>query len=935
MLLNFIFVLARLAARFLALRLHLPDEGVANYASPSGAQRGSWTCTVHLQLRRSVITKQTSNATPLDAVGCEMHAERVKSHYLRLFRWHVLRYIAQHRLLALLNVLSVALGVAVYLAIQIANHSANRAFRATIDVVAGKAELQVTAPAGGLADDVFPVVARHPGITAATPLVRGFVTLPDFPGEYLQVLGIDIFTNEPFRTFELRGGTAAEFDVQTWLGDPGAIAISSEFARLHKLAPGAAIRGQVNGVEHVLHVASTMEVSGGPAADPRLAAMDIGWAQELFDSRGKIGSIQLQLAAGAEREAVITSLRGVLPRDANVTSPAQRGQQVENMLGGFQLNLTAMSLVSLLVGMFLIYNTVSASVVRRRNEIGILRSLGVTRNEVRALFLAEAVALGTLGALVGLAGGVLLAQVLVGTVSQTISSLYILLNVREVALAPWMFGSAVMLGIVSVVVAAWLPAAAAAKMDPVRALHGSSTIEQSAHLPSGWLWGGLVFIGIAGLLSFAALTTGPPWLGFGAAFFVLAGFSLLVPHVTVRGSRIAVAMLRPAARRTGVGLVEASLAVANVPRSLARNSVTIAALAAAVAMTIGVSVMVFSFRRTVESWIDQTLVADLFIAPGSNEMVGPASFMPPEAIQFLENHPKVAVVDTYRELGLSLGEKTIAVAVVRLSERRRFPFLRGDSDSIMQRFYNEDAVVVSESFARRNRLEDGDLLELATPEGLRSFQIAATFYDYTRDQGVVFMSEKTFLRFWKDNRVNSLSVYLRDGAAAEEVSNAFRAEFSATRQFMIFSNRELRQRVFEIFDQTFAVTYVLRTIAVIVAVVGICLTLTTLITERSRELGVLRAIGASAGQLRKLLLWESAMIGLLAAVVGLASGICLSFVLTGVVNRAFFGWTIQLAFPWGSLALTPLWIVAAAVAAGLLPARRAGRLVVAEALRSE
>src|SRR3712207_3295837 len=149
----------------------------------------------------------------------------------------------------------------------------------------------------------------------------------------------------------------------------------------------------------------------------------------------------------------------------------------------------------------------------------------------------------------------------------------------------------------------------------------------------------------------------------------------------------------------------------------------------------------------------------------------------------------------------------------------------------------------------------------------------------------------------------------------------FRARFSRSGQFIMLSNRELRVRVFEIFDQTFAVTYVLRTIAVVVAVVGICLTLTTLITERSRELGVLRAIGASVRQLRRLLLWESAFIGLLAAVVGVASGICLSIVLTGVINRAFFGWTIQLAFPWSSLALTPAWIIPAAIIAGIIPAR--------------
>lgn len=852
-------------------------------------------------------------------------------HYLRLFRWHVLRYLARHRLLALLNVLSVALGVAVYLAIQIANHSANRAFAATVDLVAGKADLQVTGSVAGLEDEAFPLVARVQGIAAATPMVRGVVTLPDLPGEYLQILGVDIFTNTSFRTFELTDFNAAHFDVQAWLRDSDAIAISQEFARRHALKAGDVIRAQVNGADRSLRIGFIMRTTGEAGADIHFAAMDIGWAQELLGRRGLLGAIQLQLTDGREREAVIARLRSVLPPDARVTTPAQRGEQVTNMLAGFQLNLTAMSLVSLLVGMFLIYNTVSASVVRRRSEIGILRSLGVTRNEVRALFLGEAVGLGTIGALLGLVGGVVLARMLVGTVAKTISSLYVLLSVTETAVTPLMLAAAAGLGLLSVIVAAWLPAASAAKMDPVRALRAGSIIEQSANLSPAWFWFGLLSLGLAVVVSVAALKIGPAWLAFGAAFFVLVGFSLLVPSAASTFSTTSSSLLRKFRSR----LVEANLAAANISRALVRNSVTIAALAAAVAMAIGVSVMVYSFRRTVETWINQTLVADLFIAPASNEVVGPASFVAPEAIRFLESHPAVAAVDTFRDVTLGWGEKTVAVAVVRGTDRRPLPFLRGDSAAIMQRFQNEPCILVSESFARRQGVRDGEALEFATPEGPRRFPIAGTFYDYTRDQGVVFMSARTFVPLWKDDRVSSVAVYLESDAVADKLGSQFRSELSGRGEFLILSNRELRKRIFEIFDQTFAVTYVLRTIAVIVAVVGICLTLTTLITERSRELGVLRAIGASVPQLRKLLLWESAMIGLLAAVVGLASGLSLSLVLTGVVNRAFFGWTIQLAFPWTSLALTPIWIVAAAVLAGILPAWRAGRLVVAEALRSE
>ena len=345
--------------------------------------------------------------------------------------------------------------------------------------------------------------------------------------------------------------------------------------------------------------------------------------------------------------------------------------------------------------------------------------------------------------------------------------------------------------------------------------------------------------------------------------------------------------------------------------------------------------MVFSFRQTVETWINDTLIADLFITPASNEIVGPSSFIPPAAVQFLASHPAVETVDTFREMDLPMGEETAAVAVVRGSERRRFQFVRGNGPEIMRRFQAEPCVLVSESFVRRHRLPDGESIELTTPEGVRRFPIAGIFYDYSRDQGIVYMSQRNFIQFWHDDRVNGVAVYLKRTGAGEELSEAFRRQFSRDGQFVIYSNRSLRTRVFEIFDQTFAVTYVLRTIAIIVAITGIFLSLTILITERSRELAIVRAIGGSAAQIWRLLLWETAMLGVLAAVIGVVSGLCLSFVLTGVINRAFFGWTIQLAFPWSSLALTPFWIFGAAVVTGILPAWRAGRLVLAESLRSE
>jgi putative ABC transport system permease protein len=379
--------------------------------------------------------------------------------------------------------------------------------------------------------------------------------------------------------------------------------------------------------------------------------------------------------------------------------------------------------------------------------------------------------------------------------------------------------------------------------------------------------------------------------------------------------------------------IEAELAAANLSRALLRNSVTVAALAIAVSMVVGVSVMVFSFRKTVEAWINDTLLADLFIAPAGNESGG-NSFFPPDAIAFLSKHPAVETLDTFREIELPMGDTEVTMAVIR-GERRQFQFLHGDRAELMRRFHVEPCVFVSESFARRHRVREGDTITLTSPDGPRPFSIAAVFYDYTRDQGIVYMSTENFARFWHDDRVHSVAVYLRPNHRGDEVTKDLWSQFGPNRHFTIFSNQLLRRRVFEIFDQTFAVTYVLLAISLFVAITGIFLALTILITERQRELAILRAIGASAAQIRKLLLTETAMLGALAAIVGVASGICLSLVLTGVINRAFFGWTIHLAFPWRTLLFTPVWILAAAILAGIVPAWRASRMALADNLRDE
>lgn len=848
---------------------------------------------------------------------------------LRFFRWHVLRYVGRHPLLASINVLSAALGVAVFLAVQLANQSANRAFAATIDLVAGKAQLEVLALANDLPDETFGIIRKTAGVAAATPLVRGIVTLPDFPGEYLDVLGIDIFTNTPFRTFALTNFAARDFDIEEWLRGPNAIAVSAAFAKQHRLNRGDAIRAQINGQEHLLRVVFTIEASEAGDLDRHFSAIDIGWAQELFGLQGKLTSVQLRIDPAQERDELVARLRAQLPPNLEVGAPARRSQQVDKMLSSFQLNLAAMSLVSVFVGAFLIFNTISASTVRRRREIGILRTLGISRFQVGAMFIGEAMASAAIGTLLGLVLGTWLARYLVEAVSKTISSLYVLLSVSRVAASGWTYAEAAALGMFSALLASVLPACAAAKMSPVGALHPQLT--DSTHEHSVWRWLSLSAVALLGAVaaSVIALRIGPATSSFLAAFLCLAAGSCLAPPLTLALAKLVSKALR------GKKMLPAQLAVLNLRRSLSRNAITIAALASAIAMAVGVAAMIFSFRQTVNAWINQTLVADVFVTPASNEIAGPSAYLAPEILEFFQKHPSVLAVDTFRYVEVPFRGSRMSLAGIRAEGPRTFSFLAGNDAHLMQVFRQERCVIVSETFARRQQVRVGGSLEIATARGEVLLPVTAIFYDYSRDDGIVFTNATNFVQLFRDERVNSVGVYLRKGAAAENLTAAFQKQFNGRGEFAIYSNRALRQRVFEVFDQTFAITYVLRAIAMIVAIAGIFLSFSTLIIERSRVLGITRALGISRPQLASMILWESIFISFVASILGIASGIMLSVILTEVVNRAFFGWTIKLQIPIAMVAITPVWILIAAVLAAVLPSIRASRLNLAEALREE
>lgn len=840
-----------------------------------------------------------------------------------LFHRQMLRHAWRHPLLTGLNILSIALGVAVFLAIQVANRGALSSFAQAAELTSGKAHLEVR---GEIDDGLLPAIAAVPGVRAATPLVEGIVTLPDAPGEYLRIVGVDPFTSADLFSFQLRDAPGRAVDIERWLHDPDAMAIQTAHApTIMQWEKNGGIRILAGNVQRMLNPIFLLEPDEPLAqADPRLAAMDIGWAQELLGKSGRLSSIQILLDQPKETEAVAQAIRALVPADVSVAPPARRSQEMATLLGAFQLNLTAMSFVSIIVGMFLIYNSVSASIVRRRVDIAILRANGATRWEIRLLFLGEAALEAAVGSALGIALASPLANVIAAPLSKTVTSLYDLVRITHLELTPLQIAAGFAVGLAAALAAAWMPASRAASYDPARVLHPGSAMEHFSPLRLQWALWAFLFLADAAGMSLYVWHGGSKVLGFVAAGAVLAGFSFLVPWVAFGTAQAA----RP------FGLL-ARLGANHLVRSLHRNATTIAALAAAVAMTISVTVMIHSFRASVHRWVERTLVADLYLAPAANEITGLHTFLPTSALAWAAAQPQIVETATFREVPIRFRDQPATLSVIQGGARGELEYLEGSAAENTDAFLNSESVAISESFANKFRLVRGDTVNLATPAGEKSFQVCGVYRDFARDQGTILINRPLFDRYWNDDRLHSLALKLKAPGDAALVSAAFRKEFGGEGAFSIYNNASLRQRVFEVFDQTFAVTSILRSIAIIVAVTGVLFSLSVLVMEREREIGVLRAQGASRFQVLGIFVWEAALIGVAASITGLISGAALSMVLTWVINKAFFGWTIALTYPVLTLLTTPLWLIPAALLAALIPAWRAARIAPAAAVRFE
>jgi len=844
---------------------------------------------------------------------------------LLLFYRLMVRPLLQEPLRAALTIFAVALGVAVVLAIDLAGNSATGSFRSSMETLAGDNDLEITA-AGGVPETVVGTLATLPYALRLSPRMQDYAVVVESK-QSLPLIGLDLVAegaaNAGSESSVMNIAQARE--TLKHLGDNDSVWVGASLGR----RPGEHLQLLINDYVADYTVRGVYPDSNGNEA---AIVMDLAVAQRALHRFGRVDLILVKVPQTPSLEEWQRRLRVVLPSGVDVNPQGTGTVENRRMLAAFRWNLRLLSYIALVVGAFLIYNTMSLSVVRRRAEIGVVRAIGASRAAVLSAFVGEAAFFGLAGAIIGLPLGRLMAIGAVKLMSATVESLYVSSRPGPLELD---FASVLLSFVVGVgisVASAYSPAREAALVSPVEAMaRGRHEYTARVHKVRD-LWLAFVMGIAASAASRAPAVAGKPLFGYLAAALLVIASALVIPAFVDALASMSSSVLR---RILGI---EALLASRSLASSLRRTSVLVGALSTAIAMMTAVGIMVGSFRETVVLWMNGQLPADLYIRPAGPAAAGRHPILSLDLAEKISALPGVAQIDRLRAYeisydGLPVELASIEVSILGAHHKSEFSSGRPAAE-VFAELHNANTVIVSEPFTNKHHVRAGDSITLSLGESRPAFRIADVYYDYGSERGVILMDRETMLRYLPDPALSNLAVYVSPGASLESVRAEIQQAASGHR-ILIFSNRDLRSEAVRIFDRTFAITYALEAIAVLVAVMGIAGALLALVIDRRRELGLLRFLGAATGQVRKLILLEAGLLGLLANIAGLALGFALSLILIYVINKQSFGWTIRFHWPVAVLLAGLTIVYAATVLAGLYPARVAVQLNPLEVIHEE
>ncbi len=831
---------------------------------------------------------------------------------MTLLRWLLVGEWRAHPLRALVALAAIAIGVALGFGIHLVNSAAFNEFSSAARSLSGSADLQLRAKAGSVDDSLYPQIASLPGVANASPVLE--LDLP-LPGQRspLKLLGIDSFRAAEIAP-DLLGVPAADRPFDVLQSDT--VFLSPAALEWLKLKTGDRLTLRDGTREVHLRVAGTLVRA---RAGQRLAVMDIGSAQWQFSRIGQLTRIDLRLATGVSLPAMRELLERRFGDRLVPVEATDQDRRTATMSRAYRVNLNVLALVALFTGAFLVFSTQALSVLRRRPQFALLRTLGVTRAQLLRQVLVEGTLLGALGAALGIGTGYLLASVALSLFGGDLGGGYFPGIQPSVVFSPVAAAVFFIAGTGVAMLGSLSPAWEAARARPAAALKAGS--EDLALAPLSKPWPALSALLLGALFTQLPAVGGLPVFGYLAIVLLLIGSIALMPRAA------GAVFTRLARRRRGVAAELALARLANAPNQAA---IALGGVLASFSLMVAMAIMVASFRVSVDDWLQQLLAADLYVRVANGNENG--RLVPGEqtAIAAL---PAVARAESTRWLSLTLEPAKPAVALIARSVNtdditRALPVV---GDVLM----NVDRPVwISEAMVDLYGWQPGMQVTLPLAGRLHRFTVAGVWRDYARQTGAIQMPLADYRNITGDKDVNDMSLWLKHGRSASELRTQLQQlPFASALEFA--EPGEIRAISLSIFDRSFVITYLLEGVAILIGLFGVAATFSAQVLARVKEFGMLRHIGITRRQILTLLLGEGALLASLAIVAGFVLGWCISLILVFIVNPQSFHWTMQLHMPWGLLATVASVLLLSASLTALVAGRMAVSINAVRAVRED
>ncbi len=858
-----------------------------------------------------------------------------------LIRHISIRRIRLQKVHTLMTVAGICLGVAAIVSIGIVNKSVLRSFEDSINRVTGRAALQVTGAASGFPEDLIERVQNVPGVEYAVPVIDTQGILVGAKERSLMILGVDVLQDSSIRDYKLSDENADIPDPLLFLARPDSILLTKELAAREGIAIDQTIQVQtVRGIR-------TFRVRGllnpeGPAkvASGNIAIMDYPAAQMAFGKEGRIDRIDVSLLRGEDIESVRERIKKALPGGYSVVTPEGRTKQVEMLISRFQKNINLISFVAVFVGMYLIYNAVSITVVQRKKEIGILRALGTTRKQIISLFLGETFVMAIVGSGLGLAVGVFFARSAIGAVGQTVSELYLRTSISEITVSWTNLSVGFIIGLLSSLAAALFPALTSTRITPVSAIRSVPYSEEGFLSGRKLRFAALTLVAVAAVLlalykGFAgSIVLHSTAAMFSATILFLLGISLATPSVLMGFLSF---FRRTVSPRVGAA---GRLAGLNLEKNITRNAVAAAAIFYGISVFVSSSGIIYSTKQSVLDWIDSYVRGDIIVTSGHPIATTGAQNipMPVEMWKEIENVPGVLSADPFRKIYIDYNGRRVLLLTLDIRRRMEYsPFkiVQGKREDMLRLLPDQDYISVNESFASQEHIKPGDTIPIPTPVGPVSFKVATINVDYSSDSGSMLMDMYTYRRYWKEYLADSFSVRVKDRENVYAVRDEIVKRFGNDRELFVLPAREFKNEIRKVIDQGFAVNHAINIITMLIACLGIIVTLLASVLERTREIAILRSIGMLRRQVSAVVVIESMLLGIIGGMLGVGAGMIIGWMSLEGFLKGDYGASMEYHIYTASIFWAMALSTVLAALAGLYPASRAAKTNIVEALSYE